>query len=159
MSVVPGTVVSAKVAPPPISGRELARPRLDLALDRFGGGPDDGATEPSVAAIIAPPGFGKTTLAVSFARRVGAQSAATVAWATFDSSDGGRSALTTVVRAAVMRAGIDLSSPGGPPPHRDDFGPLCQAIAAHPDPVVLVLDDVHEVTDRDALADLDRLVR
>ncbi|WP_222195893.1 LuxR family transcriptional regulator [Modestobacter italicus] len=147
-----GPVLATKLAVPPVPARLVDRPRLTRLLDA--------ARDLPVTAVTAGAGEGKTTLLAAWAR---AQATAP-AWVTLDAGDDdpGRfwahvtAALATCAPAATDRARAALAVPS--------VDPLAVAVPellnglAGGRRVVLVLDDVHEVTDRQVTEGLEFLV-
>ena len=142
-------------APSPPTG---VVPRHDLLrrLDRAGAG--------RLVVVTAPPGYGKTTLLADWLRSPDGPPSAWVGVEARDDAPRLRAALLAALRAVpglppagpLHAAGAD----GGP--GRPDHSPIEELVAAldagHP-VIRLVLDDVDELTDPEALRDLSRLVR
>jgi LuxR family transcriptional regulator, maltose regulon positive regulatory protein len=145
----------SKLAVPTLPGRVLQRHRLFSLLDHGMDGP--------VTLVVAPAGSGKTILLASWL----AQSAPAnpVAWMSLDSGDNDPVRFWTHVLAAVARVGGVPADSELPAMAAD--GEACLAIApsfveqvdALDVPVILVLDDLHELTDRRVLAGIEFLVR
>jgi LuxR family maltose regulon positive regulatory protein len=118
-------------------------------------------TEARVVSITAPAGYGKTTLLAQWAAR----DPRAFAWVSLDSHDNDPAALLTYVTAAVdgihrlepsvfraaASAGDSFWSVGVPR--------VGAALASTPKPIVLVLDDVQELRERDCLDALDPLAQ
>ncbi|MEU1762174.1 LuxR C-terminal-related transcriptional regulator [Micromonospora sp. NPDC005257] len=145
-------LLSSRLAPPASPAPVLLRPRL---LDQL----EQGASGP-VTLVCAPAGWGKTTALSTWAQ--GERDGPSPAWVTVaDGETTGR--LWGYLAAALRTAAAD--DPDGPPPVPD--GPprpeqleaLAAALAARERHVLLVLDDLHRVTDPDALAGLEFLLR
>jgi len=118
-----------------------------------------------VAALIlacAPPGYGKTTLLAQWASRVEAPDRL-LAWFTVDPGDDSVFRFWSGVLAALERAGGSRTEPFrrlSPPQVAGDvdfLADLVEGLAATA--AVLVLDDLHEITEPEVLHDLNRLVR
>ena len=142
----------------PGSGLELLRSKLDVPLprlveraglvERLSRGHDC-----RFVSVVAPPGYGKTTALAQWAARDARQ----FAWVSLDHRDNDPAVLLTyiaealnvdgTVRPAVFKgisgAGDSLWARGLPR--------LGSALASRRDPLVLVLDDVHELENRDCL--------
>jgi LuxR family maltose regulon positive regulatory protein len=125
-------------------GRVVARPRLFELLDQGVQGP--------VTLVAAPAGSGKTLLLASWAAQASAPGP--VAWLSLDPADNDPGRCWSYVLAALGGAGALPAGdqPPDPPPGAaaDDGGPpapLVQALGELASPVVLVLDDLHELTD------------
>ncbi|WBB79777.1 LuxR C-terminal-related transcriptional regulator [Micromonospora sp. WMMD882] len=124
-------LLSRLVAPAPPEPM-VRRPRLLSRLDEAADGP--------VTLVRAPAGWGKTTLLAAWVRAAGPQHA----WLTVEADDDG-ARLCAYLAAA-------LSGPVAPEQ-------LAVALAGRDQPVVLVLDDLHRVTEPAALAGLEFLLR
>ncbi len=130
----------------------VRRPRV---ADRL----EAGVREP-LTLVAAPAGAGKSALLSTWA----ADRAATpTAWLSLDPGDGERRRFWRGVLEALRRAGV-----GGPidslevqPAEDVDqvLPVIVNALEQRDAPVVLVLDDLHEIGDAPALRDLDRLLR
>ena len=110
----------------------VARPGIvarDGLVDRL-----EAATVP-VIAVVAPPGYGKTTLLAQFAARKGTRAA----WVSADSGDDDPFVLLSYIVEAVARVAGPRSRVDGPPR-------LASAIAAMQDPMTLIIDHFESVT-------------
>ena len=152
VSASPVVVTQFAVPSPPFG--MIERPRLSERLRT-------GLTEP-VTLVCAPAGSGKTAL-VAAEVRSGAYEH--VAWITLEPGDDEPGRLWDAVLSALELAGaVPADSPlaalAAPVPEsRDAFMPLLvNAIAALPEPVVLVLDDAHLLRSRECLAQLSFLL-
>ena len=144
-------LVEAKLSPPTLRPGTVPRERLIRMLAA--------EPRPSVVSIIAPPGYGKTVLLAEWATRDDRP----VAWLALDELDNVPSVFLTYVAAAIDRiAPIDgairsaLILPGSRI-LATAVPRLAAELFALGRPAVLVLDDVHCLTDRtclDALAAL-----
>ncbi len=143
--------MTTKLGAPPLPAGYLERTRLLDRLDRGAQGP--------VTLVAAPAGTGKTALLSAWS--VSGRAPGPVAWLSLDTADDQRRFWSGVL-AAVGRNGLDgLSSTSAMP-----FGglgdtlltTLVNALATLPHPLVLVLEDLHEVVDPAVMADLDRLL-
>ena len=133
-----------KFALPALPNDLVGRPRLHAALSAAVAGP--------LTLVSAPPGAGKTVTVASW---VGAGAApGPVAWASLDEGDADRHRFWRLVVAAL---GLDVAVP-----RRGDLSAtldaLCHALSNREEPVVLVLDDFHEVDGCEVVADIDRLL-
>ncbi len=111
--------------------------------------------------LIAPSGFGKTTLLAQGCRHA-ARDGSPAAWLSLDGDDG-PDALDTYVAVAFEHAGIDLtpalrSADAGGGPRFPRTAVALRAVAELGTPCVLALDEAERVTDPDALALLNFLV-
>jgi LuxR family maltose regulon positive regulatory protein len=124
-------------------------------LDRL-----DRGVERPLTLIAAPPGAGKTALVASWI--ASGRPPGPVAWLSLDAADGDRRRFWAAVLDALTRAGVDLALtmlPAHPQERVELFvSVLAGAVADGREPVVLVLDDFHEVADT-IHADLDLLLR
>ena len=109
-----------------------------------------------VVSVVAPPGYGKTTLLSQWARGNGQP----FAWVSVDEGDNDPKVLLTYVAEALdavepidERVFDALASPGSSVPG-SVVPRLGSAFAAMSSPVVLVLDDVHVLQDRECRAAL-----
>ena len=148
-------LLSSKLAAPSVPGRQVARPRLFSLLD-------EGAERP-VTLVAAPAGSGKTMLLASW---ISAGSPPwPVAWLSLDPGDNDPVRFWTYVLAALCWSGA--VPPGNrlqtllPSPEGDDalLPLLVHGLDELAAPVVLVLDDVHELTEPRVLQGIEFLVR
>ena len=151
----PLPLLAGKLHAPSMPGRLVARQRLFALLDNGVRGP--------VTLVAAPAGAGKTLLLASWAAL--AAPPGPVAWLSLDPADNDPGRLWAYVLAALDRAGA--LPPGGEPAAAGPAvpaggglpAPLVHALGALTAPVVLVLDDVHELTDPRVIQGLELLVR
>ncbi len=115
-----------------------------------------------ITAIVAPGGFGKTTLLAECCRRL-VESGTVTAWLSIDSDDGA-DVLDAYLAFALRHAGLDVrdaaaEEPG--PGHREHsrIGRVLRVIEARDEPFVLALDDVQRLSDPGSVALVDFLVR
>jgi LuxR family maltose regulon positive regulatory protein len=141
---LPFDLIEAKLAPPALRADTVVKTEL---IDRLG------ASRAPAVSLVAPAGFGKTTLLTHLAERDD-RSFATVA---LDERDNDPVVLLRYVAASLDRVERvapsvfeGLSSPG-----RSVWSTciprVCAALSAVTDPVVLVLDDLHFVNDPTSL--------
>lgn len=139
------------VPPEPV----VARPRLLRRLDEGVAGP--------VTLVAAPAGWGKTTLLASWVRLTEPGSASAPAWVSVEAGDDGDrlwAYLAAALRTATGAADDDLVTPlPTGPPRPDQLELLAAGLAAAEQPVLLVLDDLHRITDPAALTGLEFLLR
>ncbi|MGC4895335.1 LuxR C-terminal-related transcriptional regulator [Micromonospora sp. DT31] len=146
-------LLASRLAPPAPPEPVLLRPRL---VDRVARG-----AEGPVTLLLAPAGWGKTTLLSVWARAE--RNGPAAAWVTVGGGQTtGRlwSYLSAALRAAVA-GDRDEGPPPVPdgPPRPDQLEALAVALAARERPVLLVLDDLHRVAEPAALAGLEFLLR
>ncbi|MFI2712952.1 LuxR C-terminal-related transcriptional regulator [Micromonospora sp. NPDC018662] len=146
-------LLASRLAPPALPEPLLRRPRL---LDRV----EQGAAGP-VTLLLAPAGWGKTTVLSGWARADRAGPAP--AWVTV--AEGDTSGRLWAYLAAALRTAV-AGDPGeepppvpAGPPRPEQLEALAAALAARERPLLLVLDDLHRVTDPEALAGLEFLLR
>jgi LuxR family maltose regulon positive regulatory protein len=146
-------LLSSKLAIPRMPGRVVERPRLLALLDT--------GVERPVTLLAAPAGSGKTMLLASWMSA--ASSPGPVAWLSLDSGDNDPVRFWTHVLAALCRSG---AVPAGNQLHTlqpqadDALLPLVvNGLDELVSPVVLMLDDVHELTDARVLRGIEFLVR
>ncbi|MEU1838561.1 helix-turn-helix transcriptional regulator [Micromonospora chersina] len=154
LGVVGPPLLASRLSPAALPEPVLVRPRLLDRLDRGVAGP--------VTLVLAPAGWGKTTLLAAWARAVRGEPPP--AWVTVEAGDTGERLWAYL--AAALRAAADGVPGEGPqppapdgPPRPDQLELLAAALAARERPVLLVLDDLHRVTDPAALAGLEFLLR
>ena len=142
-------LVEAKLAPPRVRRGVVVRSRLLQALDAGGG---------TVLTLVgAPAGYGKTTAV----RMWCATQDAALAWVTLDAGDNDPSQIWTYVATAVDRIRAGLGQPAlrrlGVAGSQTEAAvdELMNALGRYGEPVILVLDDLHAVTDLDCLATID----
>jgi LuxR family maltose regulon positive regulatory protein len=135
---------ATKLAPPALPDDLVLRPRLHEALTAGIEGP--------LTLVSAPPGAGKTVMVASWVRSGAAPGP--VAWVSLDQGDADRHRFWRLV-AAALGVGLAVTRRGDLWATLDA---LCHALSKREQPVVLVLDDFHEVDGSEVTADLDRLL-
>jgi LuxR family maltose regulon positive regulatory protein len=147
-----GTVLATKFALPQEQEGIVRRDRL---LDRL-----DAGGERPLTLVAAPPGAGKTALIGSWI--ADGRAPGPVAWLSLDPGDADRRRFWRAVLEALSRggAGRRVAALAAHPDERVDVlvATLAEALGDDRDPVVLVLDDFHEVAET-IHADLDVLLR
>ncbi|WP_442929918.1 LuxR C-terminal-related transcriptional regulator [Micromonospora sp. WMMC241] len=147
-------LLASRLTPSAPPGPAVLRPRL---LDRL----ERGAVGP-VTLLLAPAGWGKTTVLSDWARAE--RPGPAPVWVTVaDGDTTGRlwAYLAAALRTAVAGDPDEGSPPPVPdgPPRPEQLEALAAALAAREHPVLLVLDDLHRVADPAALAGLEFLLR
>jgi LuxR family maltose regulon positive regulatory protein len=146
-------MLTSKLAPPKIPGWVVPRKRIERRIA-------DGARGP-LTVITGPPGAGKTIAVASWAATCGL---GPVAWVTIDEYDNRQKVFWSYVLAGLRRAGVPVPRAvvAAARSGATDLGfilRLASAIVAQQSPVLLVLDDLHLVTDPRCLNGLARLLR
>jgi LuxR family maltose regulon positive regulatory protein len=152
----PTPTVTTKLRVPPPPRHLLLRKRL---LDRLDRGADN-----RLMLISAPAGAGKTVLLASWIQT--RQLPGTPCWLSLDAADNDASRLIADLLSALRDAGVKSPSDAlegltAPPGARmERFLPhLINALGELRTPVVVVLDEIHELTSPQATATIDFLVR
>jgi LuxR family transcriptional regulator, maltose regulon positive regulatory protein len=146
---LPPPIAEAKLAAPRLRADAVPRPRILEALD--------GVHEAAAALVAAPPGYGKTTVVRTWC----AQREAALVWVTLDATDNDPTRLWSYVATAAdrIRNGLGrgalqrLMLPGGSIEFAVDE--LMNALGTFDRELVVVLDDLHEVTDIECLSTID----
>lgn len=138
-----GGFARTKVHPPIATALQLDRARLVDQLPPAGTG--------SVIAVIAPPGFGKSTVLAQWAGRQGV-----AAWMALDPGDADPSRLWTLLRRSLVVAGI--VDPAAAAPTGSERLELQAAVRAAGRACGLVIDDVQSIEDVEVLEELAVLV-
>jgi len=154
--LVPGAgdpVLISKITVPRVPGWAVRRPQIDRLLAKGVGGP--------LTMVTGPPGSGKSmAIALWAAAR---SDPATVVWVTLDDYDNRPKVFWSYVVAALRRSGIAIPrvSPAAGRGTADHLFllRLASVLAAQDPPVVMVLDDLHLVTEQDTLSGLAYLLR
>jgi LuxR family transcriptional regulator, maltose regulon positive regulatory protein len=146
-------VLMSKVTVPEVPGWAVVRPRIEKLIAEGARGP--------LTSITGPPGAGKTMAIASW---VAARTfPCTLAWVTLDDYDNKPRAFWSYVVAALQGAGITvprvLLGPTREAVEHTFLVRLASALAAQDPPVVLVLDDIHVLTDPATLDGLDYVHR
>ncbi len=145
-------LVEAKLAVPSVRPRAVDRPRIRQLLD-------EGA-DAALTLVSAPAGYGKTTAVRAWCSSLDAG----LAWVTLDAGDSDPGRFWRYVATAVdrVRPGLGrgalqrLSVPGCS--IEDVVDELMNGIAALERALVLVLDDLHAVTDEECVASIDHAI-
>jgi LuxR family transcriptional regulator, maltose regulon positive regulatory protein len=148
-------MLASKLTPVRAPFRQVTRPRLFDLLDA--------GTRQLLTLVSGPAGAGKTTLLASWGSS--RQPPGPVAWLSLDAGDNDPGRFWSYVVAALCRSdAVPGDSPLRalePPPGPDHafLAHLVGGLAELPTPVVLVLDDLHDITDPTALEGLAFLLR
>ena len=136
-----GTLPATKFAAPPAQKAMVPRRRLLDALDA--------AVQRPLTLVAAPPGAGKTALVGSWI--AAGRAPGPVAWLSLDPADAERRRFWRAVLEALTRAGAGerIEALVAHPQERVELlvGALGGALADRAEPLVLVLDDFHEVAE------------
>ncbi|ADB75491.1 LuxR C-terminal-related transcriptional regulator [Geodermatophilus obscurus] len=137
-----GPLLAGKLTVPQVPPSLVPRPRLQHRLDAVRRTP--------VTVVAAGAGYGKSTLLAAWARHAGMP----VAWVTLGSSEDDPARFWTYVATALAGSTPDVAGPALRALTVPSVDPLDVAVpellngfAARDEPTVLVLDDLHEVTD------------
>jgi LuxR family transcriptional regulator, maltose regulon positive regulatory protein len=148
-------IPASKIAMPDLPTGFASRPHLLEELDR--------ATVEQLLVVIAPPGWGKTALLTDWLRRPAGPPSVWISVDAVDDAPRLRSALLAGLRAIP---GLPADSPlhdvghgGGDRTGLDVVDELAAALDTARPAIRVVLDDVHELMDPEALRDLARLIR
>ena len=138
----------ARFAPPEVAAFAVPRPRLTALLDL--------ATHQRLTIVAAPPGYGKTTLLAEWAA---GRPRRRVRWLRVEPGADGQGAFADDLVAAL---GVAPAGPADPEAFADeDVSPFVRSVLGaleHLPPTVLVIDDLHELTDQASLDELAALV-
>ncbi|MEU4566981.1 LuxR C-terminal-related transcriptional regulator [Micromonospora sp. NPDC023956] len=132
-------LLASRLTAPPLPEPVVHRPRLLRRLDAGTDGP--------VTLVRAPAGWGKSTLLAAWARTAGS----TPTWLCVEPGD------TAARLWSYLAAALGVTDL--PADRSDHLELLAAALAGRDRPVVLVLDDLHRVTEPAALAGLEFLLR
>jgi LuxR family maltose regulon positive regulatory protein len=146
-------ILASKITIPELPGWVVARPRIEKQIAEGVQGP--------LTVVSGPPGAGKTMAIASWAASGGA---GPIAWVTLDEYDNRPRTFWSYVVAALRRAGAAVPAAVSARAHGDATGHafllgLTAAPAGQDPPLVLVLDDLHLVTDPPTLAGLGYVLR
>ena len=148
------SLLETKLRPPKMRTDLVARPALEEILAH--------AVERSLTVVSAPTGYGKTTVINAWARRSGLA----IAWLTLEASENDPARLLQHIAGAIERAG----GPDPVPTNRWASIPgadlagtvvpmMLNELAGRSQPIVLILDDCHVLTDPRCHDVLSALVR
>ena len=146
----PPLLVEAKLAPPGVRRGMVDRPRIRRALDA--------GSDAVLTLVAAPAGYGKSTAV----RMWCASRDAALVWVTLDADDNDPARLWRYLATAVDRVRPGLGRPAlqrlnvAGSPIENAVDELMNACATYESGLVIVLDDLHAVTDDECLASIDR---
>ena len=148
------SILRSKITMPAVPDWAVPRPRLDQLIA--------GGVQGPLTALMGPPGIGKTLAMASWI--AGNQSSSPVAWVTLDEFDNRPRVLWSYVMSALRGAGVAVPHVSWSAACVDTMDHeflvrLAAALAAAEPPVILVLDDLHLLTERPALQGLTYLMR
>jgi LuxR family transcriptional regulator, maltose regulon positive regulatory protein len=147
-------ILASKITLPGLPHWAVPRSRLDVQIEAGTQGP--------LTVVSGPPGAGKTMAIASWA--AGSAGAFPIAWVSLDQYDNHPRTFWSYLVAALRGAGVDVpktvwSSARGRAVDHAFILRLTAAITAQESPVVLVLDDLHLITDQRSLTGLAQLLR
>jgi LuxR family maltose regulon positive regulatory protein len=148
-------LLASKLTPPPESLRQVTRPRLFELLDA--------GTQHLLTLVSAPAGAGKTTLLASWSSS--RQPPGPLAWVSLDTGDNEPAGFWAYTLAALCQSGAVpgdsiLRALAPRAESADSFlSQLVSGLRELPTPVVLVLDDLHDITDATVFSGLEFLLR
>jgi LuxR family maltose regulon positive regulatory protein len=146
-------VLTSKITPPDLPAWTVTRPRIDKLIAEGVAGP--------LTSVTGPPGAGKTMAIVGWA--AAASYPGTLAWLTVDDYDNRPRVFWAYVVAALRRAGVAVPrvvpGPGRAAVDHVFLARLASVLAAQDPPVVMVLDDLHLLTEPAVLDGLCYLLR
>ncbi|MFL5755316.1 MAG: LuxR C-terminal-related transcriptional regulator [Chloroflexota bacterium] len=136
---------ATKLHAPHLRDGTIRRPRLTSILCD---------ARPALALIIAPPGFGKSSLLADWADL----DPRAFAWVSIDDLDDDPVVLWSYVGRAIADAAGDAANVGVPTGDIDPVGALLRGLAGIDREIVLVLDDFHRISSEPALRSVMRFV-
>jgi LuxR family maltose regulon positive regulatory protein len=148
-------LLATKLVVPRTSLRQVSRPRLFDLLQA--------GTQQLLTLVSAPAGAGKTTLVASWSSS--REPPGPLAWLSLDPGDNDAPrfwayALAALCRSGAVPADSALRTLTPQPDSSESFlSQLVSGLTELPAPVVLVLDDFHDITDATVLAELEFLLR
>ena len=146
-------VLTSKITPSDLPAWAVTRPRIDKRIAEGVRGP--------LTSITGPPGAGKTMSIVAWAAATSYPGK--LAWLTVDDYDNRPRVFWTYVVAALRRAGVAvprvMPGPGRVAVDHVFLARLASVLAGQDPPVVLVLDDLHQLTEPNVLDGLCYLLR
>ena len=146
-------LVEAKITPPQLRDTVVSRPRLMKGLDA--------GARTAVTLVSAPVGHGKSTLVRAWCE---SQTSA-LAWVNLDALDNDPVRLWTYITAAIDRIRPGLAERAlqrmahGSAAVEPTIDEVMNAIGGYGKPVTLVLDDLHVLTERQAVESIDQAMK
>jgi LuxR family transcriptional regulator, maltose regulon positive regulatory protein len=146
-------LLRTKVSIPDVPCWAVSRPRIDERIAEGVRGP--------LTVVTGPPGAGKTMAMAAWAAKNGSRP---VAWVTLDGYDNQPASFWSYLVEALREAGVDVSRAAPALAQGEPMGHalllrLAAALATNDPPAILVLDDLHLVTEPATLAGLDYVLR
>src|ERR1700722_15944479 len=152
-AVADDPVLISKITVPGMPSWAVRRPNIDMLIAAGAQGP--------LTPVTGPAGSGKTMAIASWA--AARAQLATLVWVTLDDYDNRPKVFWSYVVAALRQAGLAVppvsSAAGRGPADHVFLLRLASVLAVQDPPVVLVLDDLHLVTEQDTLDGLAYLLR
>ena len=153
VAVADDPVLTSKITVPGMPSWAVRRPHIDKLIAAGARGP--------LTTVTGPAGSGKTMTIASWA--AARSDPATLVWVTLDDYDNRPKVFWSYVVAALRQAGLAVppvsSAAGHGPADHVFLLRLASMLAAQDPPVVVVLDDLHLVTEQDTLDGLAYLLR
>ena len=153
---MPTELIASKLCIPPRRPNLVQRARLIQLLNEVP------ATKRRLTLISAPAGFGKTTLVVEWLK----QTNLPAAWLSLDEADNDLPHFLAYLAAAFQQVDEEIGAPlqgilqsPEPPPLEMVLTGLLNEIAMRTEPLILVLDDVHLITNVEILQAMEFLLR
>lgn len=128
-------IVRTKLMPPQQRGQLVPRPALLARLQASVAVP--------LTLLIAPPGFGKTTLLAQLVARLGDPPPVATCWVSLDSGDSEPARLVRTLAAAFERAEPGMAGLAAAATPEAMLAAMLNVLANRSQPLVLILDDYH----------------
>lgn len=146
-------LIASKLSTPWPVQQTMVRPRLEKVLQA--------GADRTLTLLVAPAGFGKTTLATSW---LSDRAGNTPGWVSLEPGDNDPAVFWTYIRTALLKCGVDVpvtdsvAATAGNSARSPDLITLVNVLADLGDDVVLVLDDFHLITTSEIHDDLSFLL-